>query len=376
MPVLKRFANLEFLHDLHVKYLKPVLKPYAQDLKARGVVLASLADDDESARLLLSAFTDAPDQLPQPLLNDLYTLEELSTDAGIERLRDEAEKAGLTLPRGDITAGDLALHVFHHERELAERCFATTVDAQVSRFAEYAARTRKRLELDKAERLKPTLESVLAEHFDRRGFSKACFIHLYEEHGEVCFHITHGRTYRSTGTIVSGTLERSRTAFREQKYDLVIYSNRDHVIRIHTTYAKDAEKYRTVFGKVIFNDPEAFDPKIPIYDLAPLAAGRSAIAPTPGIGSVLLKEVWCKWDNGETVQRTRSRDVFRLVENEDAKLTGEIVRASFMITYESGGKSRKLEVHVPRQAIFDRARHWHETLEFLRTHGYVRAARD
>lgn len=372
MPVLKRFANLEFIQGVQLKYLKPILKPYSAAMKERGVVLAKLRDGDDTARLLLKAFTDAPDQLPQGLLTDLYTVEELATDTGHERLRDEAGRAGVPLPRGDITPGDLALYCLQSQPELAERCFATTVDSQVSRFAEYAARSRRRLDLTKAKKAGTSLESSLGAYFEHRGFSKACFVHVYEDQSEVCFHITHGRNYRSTGTIVSVTLERSRTAFREQKYDLVIYSNRDHVLRIHTTFPKDAEKYRAEFGKVLFNDADHFDPSLPVYQLSPLRAGRKAIEPTQGIRSVVLKEVWCQWDNQETVQRTRSSDVFRLVEKEQVQLQGEIIRATLLVAYDSGGKPRKLEIHVPRQAIFDRTRHWHETLEFLRTHRFLR----
>ena len=235
------------------------------------------------------------------------------------------------------------------------------------------AKKSKRLTLSAARGKRKQLEGELGPWFESKNRSRACEIYEYEEDEEIKFLVTHGRPFRTEGSI-DKRLNRSRVAYRPQKHDSVIYDNRLHILKINAQTVGEKDWYRRTFGKVLFGDADYF-PGGDIYTLAPLRRGQSALRVAGGVESVRLTEVWIRIDDDQRfVQISRGYDLARSIDaHQKPNLEeGQIVRAAFLIKYSSGGRARKLELRPPNIAVYDRERDGAAAEAFMRVNGYLK----
>ncbi len=372
----KNFSDLEFIQGIDKpKCLQPLLSGFEDYFQRQGLDVFKLKNDDKTERQLLQVFTQPDEAMPSDLLENLYILDDLSDDSGHDRILDEATRSGASLSHigDDMTPGEFAIMVYREFPDLVRVCHEKTLYRKIKNYQEYQSKAGKNLSLGSARKKQGQLEGKLALWFESRNRSAACEIYVYEEGNEIKFQITHGKPYRTEGTI-ERSLKRSRVAYRPQKHDSVIYNNQTHIIKISAHTPAEKDLYRKVFGEVLFGDLEYF-PDGDIYTLEPLQKNELELKLVDGMESVRLSEVLVEIDNDQGfVQRSKAYNLVNSIEKHQKPNLGEgkMVYACFLIKYSSGGKARKLEVRPPNIAIYDRDRDGSVAEAFLQKNGLLK----
>jgi hypothetical protein len=371
----KNFSNLAFIQGVDKpQFMVPLLAPHKDYFARRGLDLAKLKNGDGHDRQLLEVFTAPDEAMPPDLLQSLYVLDDLADEAGHDRLIAEAERQGVQLNGivgADLTPGEFAIAAHLNHASLVRVCHERTIYRNIKNYEEYQATGSKQLTLKTVKAKRTALEQEMAPWFEAKDRSAACEIYVYEEQDDIKFEITHGRPYRTDGTI-DKKLKRSRVAYRPQKHDSVIYDTRTRVLKLNAQSAAEKDLYRKSIGKILFDDADYF-PAGDIYTLAPLRKAKPALATVTGMDSVRMTEVWIQVDDEHGfVQTSRAYNLLTVAERHGNPnfAQGKIVRASFLIKYRSGGRPRKLELRPPNVAIYDRARDGDPAEAFMHANGF------
>jgi len=372
----KNFSDLAFIQSIDKpKFLGPMLAKHKTYFDRQKLDVTKLTNDDACDRRLLAVFTKPDEDMPPDLLEKLYVLDDLADESGHDRILNEAERQGMPINGlgDDLTPGEFAIAVHKKHPALIRVCHDKTLYRKIKNYQEYQSKDGKRLSLKSAKAKAKALEAELAPRFESMNRSRACEIYVYEEKGEIKFQITHGRTFRTDGTI-DKKLKRSRVAYRPQKHDSVIYDKSTGVLKVNAQTLAEKDLYREKIGKVLFGDANYF-PEGDLYTLKPLRRGSAALAIVQGIESVRLTEVWIQLDDDQRfVQISRAYSLIKAIEdhNKPNLAEGKIVRASFLIKYSSGGRPRKLELRPPNVAIYDRDRDGEPAEAFMSENGYLK----
>lgn len=375
---LKKFSELAFIQSINIKGLVKVLLPYSDYFAGQELDLATLQNDDASARLLHTAFTRADEDTPRDLLDILYMIGDLSDDVGHDKIRLYALQARIDLSwaTDDMTAGDFVIEAFLRHPHLVRNC-AALIAKQAKNYTEYRAKNDKKLPLDRAMNKSAELERVLSPEFAKKARSPVCQVHAYQDGREIRFSITHGLLYRSDGTI-SKTNSMERVAFRPQQHDQIIFDTQTFTLKINTRTLWERGLYRTAIGQVMFDDANHF-PGTAIYTLAPLRVDPLRFLPVIGIKEhgVTLTEVWIEHTaKVHRVEKIIADDILLSIAEEKRPnlQEGTIIRACIMIKYTSGGRARKLELRPPNVASYNHERDGDVTEEFLKRNGFLLTA--
>jgi len=372
----KNFSDLAFVQSIDKpRHLKPLLVKHREYFSRQGIDVTKLSNGDSVDRKLLQVFTQPDEEMPADLLDALYVLDDLADESGHDRILSEAERQGVDLNGkvDDASPGEFAIAVFLQSPGLIRVCHEKTLYRRIKNYQEYQATGNKRLTLSAAKGKRKQLESALGPWFESKNRSRACEIYEYEEDDEIKFLVTHGRPFRTEGSI-DKRLNRSRVAYRPQKHDSVVYDNRLRILKINAQTVGEKDLYRRTFGKILFGDAEYF-PAGDIYSLVPLRRGRAALRLATGVESVRLSEVWIQIDDEQRfVQISRGYDLARSIDDHQKPnlQEGQIVRAAFLIKYSSGGRARKLELRPPNIAVYDRERDGTAAEAFMGANGYLK----
>lgn len=374
---LRKFSDLAFIQSIDKeRILRPLLEPFADYFGKHDVDVSALADGNGVDRKLLAIFTEVDGEMPRQLLNDLYMLDDLADESGHDRIRTEAQKSGVTLDGiGDeLSPAEFAIAVYRKEPELIRGCHERIAYRKIKKYVEFQAAEDAQLSLRAALRKRTQIRSQLGSWFKELGRSEVCEVHVYEEDGEIKFQVTHGKTYRSEGTIEKD-LGLARVAYRPQKHDSIIYDNRTCVLKVNAQWPAEVDKYRRTFGEVLFDDEDRF-PDGNIYTLDPLKRPGFAIKLVEGVDAARMVEVCVENDDeGDGfVQLSKSADLLKRAHKSGHPnlAAGAPVRAAFLIKYSSGGRVRRLELRPPNVAIYDRERDGAPTERFLAANGLMK----
>lgn len=372
----KNFSDLAFIQSIDKpRHFRPFLSDYSDYFKRQGIDLAALKNGDGADRKLLSVFTQPDEEMPAPLMEALYVLDDLSDELGHDRIRVEADRSKIELNGigEDLNPGEFAMAIYRQKPELVRHCHENTIYRKLKNYHEFQAVKDKKLSLKSACSAVSKIEKQLALWFKKMDRSSFCDIYVYQEDGEIKFQITHGRTSRTNGTI-DKNLKRSRIAFRPQKHDSVIYDNRTCVLKVNGQTPGEREAYRRAIGEVLFGDAEHF-PAGDIYTLDPLKRPGFKLKITEGIDSARLTEVCIEVDDDDRfVQTSKGVDlVARAGKASNPNLgEGKIVRGAFIVKYSSGGRARKLELRPPNIAVYDRERDGGPAEKFMSANGFLK----
>jgi len=373
---LKNFSDLAFIQSIDKpRHLAPLVAAHKDFFERQKIDVTRLTNDDSCDRKLLAAFTQPAEDIPPELLEVLYVLDDLADEDGHDRLIHEAERQGIDLNGSghESNPADFALSLHRTHPELVRICHEKTLHQKIKNYEEYQSRDNRRLNLKTAKAQRAALEAEMAPWFESKNRSRACEVYVYEEKEELKFQITHGRPYRTEGSI-NKTLQRTRVAYRPQQHDSVVYDTRTGILKINAPTSTEKNLYREAFGKILFGDLNFF-PSGQLYTLAPLRKGKVAIATVDGVESVRLSEVWIQLDDSQRfLQISKAHDLIQaLTQHGKPNLEeGQLVRASFMLKYSSGGRARKLELRPPNVAIYDRDRDGEAAEEFLMVNGFLK----
>lgn len=378
MPLLRfrQFSRLDSIQGINIEeQLVPLLKKWETDLTRLGLQLSGLKNDDASARRILQVFT-AKESLPSDLLEVLYMLDDLADEAGEERLRAMLAEEGCeqAIPgiNGELSSADVAILIFRHKPDIIVACHDEAAPRKVCKYIEWRAGDDQGLTLVQAKRRKQRVERAMATWFHGKGRGRVCDVHVFpSDQGEIQFVITHGQKFRSQGSYTPN-LQRSRTAFRPQRHDTVIWDPRRRVLLIHAMTPTDQQQYRQVFGEVYWGSAAYFADDA-IYSLAALQQPTVMLSQAFGVTTSRLVEVVTQLgDNGNTRQLTTGSDLLisARAERTPNLRRGTIVSAGFLLTFQRG-KPRRVDIRVPNMADYDRdrdgvaVRSWLEANHFL-----------
>ncbi|HHH31508.1 MAG TPA: hypothetical protein ENK57_24610 [Polyangiaceae bacterium] len=372
----KNFSDLSFIQSIDKpKFLGPLLGEHKDYFERQKLDVTTLTNDDACDRRLLSVFTKPDEKMPPALLETLFALDDLADESGHDRILAEADRQGVDINGlgHDLTPGEFAIAVRGAHPALVRVCHEKTFFRKIKNYQEYQSKNGKKLTLAAVKKKLATLENTLAPWFESKNRSRACEIYAYAEGGDIKFQITHGRPVRTDGSIEK-TLQRSRVVYRPQKHDSVIYDKATGVLKINAQTMGEKDLYRETIGAVLFGDADNF-PAGDLYTLAPLSKGKAALATVDGVESVRLTEVWIQLDDNQRfVQISRAYNLIESIEEHGKPnlAEGNVVRASFLIKYSSGGRARKLEIRPTNVAIYDRDRDGEPAEAFMRANGFLK----
>lgn len=377
----RNFSDLAFIQEVDKRrFFEPLLRPFKAYFKRQGIDIRALENTDLDDRRLLEVFTQPDEDVPGPLLEALFVLDDLADEAGHDRLVDEAHRQGISLSRligKNLSPGEFAIGTYLAFPEVVREAHERTLSRKMKTYEEFQASGDKRLTLETARSKRKSLEKPMASWFEANDRSRACEIYVYEEDDEIHFEITHGRLFK-TDSSIDKALRRSRVGYRPQKHDSVVYDSRRGALKISAQTEKEKRLYQSVIGEVLFGD-EGYFPAGRLYTLKPLRRPQPSLKLVDGLRAARLAEVWIEHDAVEHfVQISRARDLLEMVRasGNPNLAVGGLVRASFFLRYDAGGKSRKVEIRPPNVAIYDRARDASVTEAFLASNGFLQLPKE
>lgn len=302
-------------------------------------------------------------------------LDDLADEAGHDLILAELDRHEIQL-RGllgeELSPGEFAIAVYLRYPQLVRDVHASAGFRRPKTFEEFQGKFARTITLERATAMVSDLEYLLASWFESKNRSRACKIAVHQEGDELRFQITHGRPYRTIGSI-DNRLERSRIGYRPQQHDSVVFSRRDGVLKVSAHTEGERDLYRQAIGMAFFED-ENFFPVGNLYSLAPLRAARPVLVVGADVESAQLIEVRIQLEDKDGVVRvSQGRDLLSLVDSrENGSLApGKIIGATFLLSYRSGRLPRQLEIRPPNIAIYDRARDGDAAEKFMRLNGFL-----
>lgn len=357
---LRRFSNAESLRAVDARHLIAFLKPFDEFLALRGLELPTMLSADKLDHdALVAIFMDPGPDTPPELIDALYYVHEMSTEAGMDALIGAATQRSLSLKkREDQSPADVAFQVWVIDPDLVQELHAEQFITHPRSFEYYQCKSASppKFNLPRAGVLRG-LEKDLDQWFEehRRGHGTRVF--AFCKGDGVWFLVRHGSPYRREGSIRNG--EPSSVHFRPLKFDVLVYDPRIGEIRINAGSQGEKSLYREQFGKRLFGDPDFF-PGTRKYDLEPLRRdGKKALVciDVSGMEWVRLKEIqFYRGGAYGEIEVRKASDVFAAYEARRAMLPERprIIRAIFEAKFEDCPRPRTIAIKPPNVAQYTR----------------------
>ncbi|MHB8521870.1 MAG: hypothetical protein ACYDH9_14065 [Limisphaerales bacterium] len=360
--VLRRFTNADTLRQIGGRYLIEVLSPYGEFLQRRGFALpssveAGVVDHERLAAILMTPDTD----MPKELADALFSIHELATVEGMDKLQEAAEQRGLNLGlNGEAAPADVAVRVWLLDRALFKDVEVQHHLTRPKAFVHFLGSGKESGGFNP-----PTpatlaaMESRMDDWFERKRRGRGCRVFAYARDGECWFMVRHGEPCRREGSLLEEG-EPSSVFYRPQQHDILVYVPARKEIRIHAGTKGERELYRKCFGQHLFGD-EDFFPGEGKYTLAPLARDGSAslnCLDVEGIEWVRLREIEMLWGGGVNAEREirKSADLFASFESRGYRLKEEdnLRRAVFSVKFADARTARNVTITPPNRARYER----------------------
>jgi hypothetical protein len=361
---LRRFTNLEVLKSIRVEALLALLGRHESHFSARGAVLADGSGTPNYAgitRVLMS-----PDEnTPSELVDDLYYVDEMATDDGMESLRDEISKLPLAQRRRlelgpDPTPADVAVMVRLHAPDLMEKKHAETLLVSKRSF-QYFQPTNddgKAFTKPTDEQLK-ALEAVFDDVFDEMKRGRKSKVFVFDRPGEVWLLVRHGDPCKREGVLNSSGS--SSVYYRPEVFDVIRYDRKTGELSINAGSCKKIyDLYREKIGLHFFDDALHFPAGKAKFTLDPLRAdGEDSLvcSDIDGMESVVLKEVQYFWGGPENeIEIRKAADVFAALKRKNRSIPDRvrILRAKFQVKFADSRAPRMVTVSNSNVTSFTR----------------------
>ena len=356
----RNFANAERLRTVQPTFLMALLEKHAAYFDARGVDFGKFngggPDYDAIAGVLMS-----PDSAtPSALIDDLYYVDEMATQTGMDALLEAANAAKLELDLDDEPSpADVAVQVRlrapellekkHAEQFLLERrrtfvYFQSKDDVDTTYRAPNAKKVR-------------AFEDALGARLDAMKRGRTCKLFAFKRDGGISFLVRRGDQYKREGAI-----EKTKTTsvyYRPEKYDVLRYDETLGELAINAEGNKKiAEHYRALVGVLLFDDDQRF-PGTAKFTLDPLReAGAASLvcSDVEGIDSVVLKEVQLmRGGSFGLVEILRAKDLLAAYAEKGRELPkGRITKASFLVKFSGQKAPRTVTIRPNNIASYTR----------------------
>ena len=354
----KRFTKPGFLKQIGRELLGRFLGKFKTELAENKIDLPAESLQDDGYFKAMSAVAMSPDGLPDDLIEAIYSIEEMATEEGQDRLEKAVEQGQLAINFDKkASRGDIAMQAYLSAPEVLAQKSNELRLARLSSFEYYGTKAPVDRSDSFAAPAKATLDLLtkdLDEWFkDNNRGDQTANIEPYMLDGEFWFLVRHGDTFARMAKLEKGKLKMIH--FRPAKDDVVVYSPERDEIRIHAGSKRERELYRSAFGFRVFADDRNFSEK-KAFTLEPLRVDGTGALEWDGGGDVeriVLREIETAWGGAfnETTIR-KSDDIFAAAEASEGKrpaipASGRLVRAAFDIYFDGAKKPRKVHVRPP-----------------------------
>ena len=334
----RRFSKPDTLRKIGQQHLVDFLKPYETYLAGRGLTLSTDPIQEMDYETLSNILHNADTTTPPELVEALYYVDELSTPHGFDSILDSIGETDLDARiASDVTYADLAIQLWMHNRDLAERIHAEQYLHRPRSFAYFVTtgEIRDCQELDESGLRR--LESDLDNWFEKKRRGRTTKVFVYRKPDFTWFLIRHGEPFTREPSLNSNNEEGSEY-FRPMKFDLIAYNPYTGEIRINARSKGQQELYRTQIGKHFFDEPEYFDAPATFHlnPLCELGEDSLVCSDIDGMEHATLKEIqiYHGGPHKETDIR-KADDLFAIMKENDRSLSGTrgIIKASFSIKF-------------------------------------------
>lgn len=361
MPNLnpRRFAQADTLKRIKRMCLLKWLQPYATHLTTRGIELPATESTDVDYEKLAAVFIDPDEDMPVPLAESVFMIDEMANPEGMDAILDGAEAAGVTLDIGeDPDPADVAVQAWLEKPELFGQLYS---EHQLNRPKSFMYFMVNR---DDAPPFSPptpeqlrALEARLEGWYVKKKRGPGCKVLMYPKGDECWFLVRHGQPCKREGAMQDG--QATSVFYRPQKHDVLVYNSALGELRINCCGVRERNEFREAFGVHLFGDDRIFsgDAK---YTLAPIVNdGENCLtcADIPGFDSVTLKEVEFFY-RGKPSQRVirKSEDIFALVKAGYFKWpeVDVLTRVVFEVAFTGAKKTRRVTIAGANRAMYGR----------------------
>lgn len=304
------FVTVRALKRLNERLLCEILRKFPHHLQGHGL---TIPDPPTRDTLYFEGIRDAcvASDIPADLEDVLFFVSILGNKRGQEQIEREAahRKRPLSFSRNGLTCADFAmqawLHNWPHNRDLLEAAYA---GARIHGKSAYDYNPM--LRDVRANFQNPTPERIaeargrMEDYFaNREGLGKGTNIILYDYPHEVWFLVRYpGQMERHAGYDEEGN--QSTHVFRPEEYDAIVYHKTYGDLRLNTNRKRDHLQYRVVFGHLLFEDANVFDPKTEMVRLDPLLGECRSIfncRDIEGLAEIHPIEISFAWTRQPTV---------------------------------------------------------------------------
>lgn len=354
---LTRITNPTVLGSLEPNRLDRLLRPHAAFLATHGAPLPDdpeLLDLDLLTRVLLAQHDDTPFDLVDALTH----IDEMATDAGMERLERAAARSGIVFNGSpDRSPADLALELWLvAPRLLRDQHAVHVIHRQRSRhsFAPDVGAPRLRADLVAAHAM---IEARVREFYVSRGRGDGASVVLFEDNAdELRIAIQHGGPYARHACLKGS---RPSTAhFRPLEFVSVTLNWSRCELSLSSSDRHEIDFLRRLIGEAVFGQA-AFFADDNRYTLQPLRFGRSCIrwAGVPGIRSVRVELIeLAKGGVHNRVDIIRADDAIAALEEDGEAIpaSAEPVAARFVFEFTDSRKERSVLLRAGNRAAYTR----------------------
>ena len=180
---------------------------------------------------------------------------------------------------------------------------------------------------------KQKLHDEVLRHCQESDLGEHVHVRAFEDDGAFVFNILRSDRTRKPLAVIRGREARATIEYRPVHGDLLRYESSVGRLRIAARAASIVEFYRTVLGKILFDDELFFDGP-PVYSLRVLQERGRAALEDHGIfrvGRIWMTE--CLWERGDrNLLQIRSPDCFRSIEELRLQFTeGNLIQAKLKV---------------------------------------------
>lgn len=369
------------LQRLDAKVLYKFLQRYKDFFAAEKVMPVSAVKIDYDK---LSVVLASPnEQMPAPLMADLFYWDEVAEMGQIEDLNEIAEKHKIAFD-DKVTIAEAALLVRMHAPEALEDLHAVYhahgLLRKKKRFLSYFATVAKLPAWRRP--ASPSLQAFADEMdfwYDSQKKGRGTRISVVEKADAAWFIVRHGGTFKRENALENG--EPKIVFYRPEAYDLLIYYHRQGELAIYNdgNSGKERRAYCTYMGKTLFGDPDFFQrDDARKYSLEPVRTkGRASMDCTgiPGLQSARLTYLRYAFNGGNDHSIThRANDVFTGLEEQDDQIPEEadLVCMEVKLTPKgSMGGERSVKLYSPNISVYDHEADAELAHAFLVAQGFI-----
>jgi len=366
---------MQTLRSIAPSNLHAFLSPYSAYFNTRGFDLELISEHTfaNNCKALISILGYPDSETPQGLIDALYHVNTMATQAGMDILVEEFGNAGHIFDDPESTPADIAVLAWITNKELFEKVFAKQHELSWRIFRVYSPEGNSSIESAYYADGLSALETALNDWSEMNRLGRHCKVFQIPSHGERCYIVRRGQPYSRVSAITKG--RSSSIVFQPETFDIVICDFIQDQLHVSAATKATRDTYRKLFSEHMFGDEHFFSNK-PVYTLGPIASkGKESLYcdDIPGLVDVKLRQVEMSIGGGSKLSTIwKGTDVYLNTDFiRNVSSDSNISMASIAIKFEDGNRPRSAEVRPPNILRYRRDGDVRLIGHLLRSRGFV-----